>query len=55
MRKLLIAAAAMASLAMPARAQDDAAREANRADARCALVMTVIMRDEAYRHRPRHA
>lgn len=42
-------AAAAAALAVGAHAEEDAARQANRDDLRCALAMTVIMRDEAYR------
>ena len=49
MRKALILAAALAALAVPASAQDEAVREASKADVRCALAMTAIMRDEAYK------
>jgi hypothetical protein len=42
-------AAALAAFATTAAAEDDAVKDANRADARCVLAMTVIMRDEAYR------
>jgi len=49
MRKLLILAGALAAVATAARAEDDALIEANRADVRCVLAMSIIMRDDAYR------
>jgi len=48
-RKMLILAAAMAALAGTAQAEDPTPSEANRADVRCMLTMTLIMRDEAYK------
>lgn len=49
MRKMLLLAAAASACAVAARAQDDSAKQATREDLRCALAMTVIMRDEAFR------
>jgi hypothetical protein len=49
MRKALILAAALAALAGIARAEDPTPADANRADVRCMLTMTLIMRDEAYK------
>jgi len=49
MRTVLSLAAAVAALAGVSQAQDDAARQANKDDVRCALAMTVIMKDDAYR------
>lgn len=49
MGKMLLLAAAMTACAVGARAEEDAAKQASRDDLRCALAMTVIMRDEAYR------
>lgn len=49
MRKVLALAAGVAAFSTMARAEDDGVRKANREDVRCALAMTVMMRDEAYR------
>jgi hypothetical protein len=49
MRKVLVAAAALAALAGAARAEDAASADANRSDVRCMLAMTVIMRDDSYK------
>ena len=48
MRKVLLTVAVVAALAGSARAEDSVA-DANRNDVRCALAMTVIMRDETYK------
>ena len=54
MRKVLVLAVALAALtiacwATVAWAEDEAARDATRADVRCVLAMTIVMRDDTYR------
>ena len=42
-------AVALSALATAAYAEDESARDANRADVRCVLAMTIVMRDDTYR------
>ncbi|WP_293901158.1 hypothetical protein [Phenylobacterium sp.] len=47
--RTLILAGVLAAIAMAARADDDSARDANRADVRCILGMSVMGRNDTYK------